>query len=74
MVNNLRRCIVSGCRELRVRKEPQLGSDVLTKVPYSGELLVDLESSVNEYYKVYTATGIEGYCMKQYITLLRNED
>lgn len=55
---------------LNIRKEPKKDADIVTIV-YKDELLVLVEStSIDGFYKVRTYTGIDGYCMKQFVDLV----
>lgn len=55
---------------LNIRKEPKKDADIVTIV-YKDELLVLLEStSIDGFYRVKTLTGIEGYCMEQFVDLV----
>lgn len=60
---------VSGCLKLNIREEGYLGANVVCVVPEKTILLIEVAESNDEWYKVYTETGIEGFCMKQYVTL-----
>lgn len=59
---------VVGCTRLNVRKQPHPDADVLTIINASSEIICDPEP-VGDYYKIHTASGIEGYCVKDYIKL-----
>ena len=62
---------VVNCDLLRVRKEPSLEAEELTRVSKDSELVII--SSFNEsdtFYKIMTPDGIEGYCMKDFISLV----
>jgi len=61
--------IVSGCEALNVRREPNRDSDVLCQEMAGSILAIEPENSTEDWYAVYTEEGIEGFCMKQYITL-----
>lgn len=61
--------VVSDCSKLNVRKEPVITSEPVCVVPVKSVLLVDPDSSTDEWYKVYTEAGMEGYCMKKYVTV-----
>lgn len=55
---------------LNIRKEPKKDADIVTIV-YKDELLVLVEStSIDGFYKVRTYTGIDGYCMEQFVDLV----
>ena len=61
--------IVSNCNTLRVRKAPNTDATVLAIIEVNSEVRVDKSQSTDDFYKVCTATGVEGYCMKKFITL-----
>ena len=60
---------VSGCFKLNIREEGYPGANVVCVVPEKTALLIEVAESNDEWYKVYTETGMEGFCMKQYVTL-----
>ena len=57
--------LVSNCANLRIRKEPDDKAEVLGTIPVNTEVMVDKDKSIGEFYKVYTDSGLEGFCMKQ---------
>lgn len=59
--------MVTGCRQLNIRKEPRLDADVLCYVPVNSELAINTAESTDEWLRVFTATGVEGYCMSKYV-------
>lgn len=61
--------IITGCKKLNVRKEASAESDVLCVLNENTELAIDVTGSTDEFYKVCTATGIEGYCMKMFVSV-----
>lgn len=61
--------VVSGCTRLNVRKKPTKAADVISEVKAGTELMIDLEKSVGDWYRVYDTNGLRGFCMKMYITL-----
>lgn len=61
--------IVSSCGKLNVRETPTVGADVVCVVSLSDMVLVDLDQSTDDFYKVTCANGVEGFCMKDYITI-----
>lgn len=61
--------VVSGCNALNIRKEPEPNAEVLCVEAIKSILVVDLDNSTDEWYSVCTKDGIEGFCMKQYVTL-----
>ncbi len=61
--------VVTECVKLRVRSTPEIADNVLAEIILASEVLVDLEESTDEFYKITTEAGVEGYCMKQYINI-----
>lgn len=61
--------VVVGCLRLNVRKEPSADADVLTTIPAGVEVQINIFESTNDFYKVCTEAGVEGYCMTDYIKL-----
>lgn len=59
--------IVTNCLRLNVRKKPDPEAEVLTIIDALSEVVVDMNASTDKFYKVCTAAGIEGFCMKKYI-------
>jgi uncharacterized protein YgiM (DUF1202 family) len=59
---------VVGCERLRVRKLPDKNSEVLGVVTEDSKIMIDPNKSTTNWYAVYTAAGLEGYCMKKYIS------
>lgn len=62
--------VVTDCVRLNIRKEPRIDSEVLCEVNCSTDMLVYEEESTDEFYKICTSSGIEGFCMKKFITIL----
>lgn len=60
---------VDGCECLRVRKESNVDSEELCVIDKSSEVVIDLENSTEYFYKVTTSEGVEGYCMKKFISI-----
>lgn len=61
--------VVSGCAKLNIRKEPVITAEPVCVVPEKSVLLIDSDLSTDEWYKVYTEAGMEGFCMKKYVTV-----
>lgn len=59
--------VVTRCNKLRVRSEPRLGDNVVCVLDQGTNVMIDKSESTLDYYKIYTETGIEGYCQKPYI-------
>lgn len=63
--------VVSGCEMLNVRKENDKNAEIIFIINKDSEVQVDLseDKESDEFYKVVTPSGVEGYCMKKFITL-----
>jgi uncharacterized protein YgiM (DUF1202 family) len=61
--------IVVDCAKLNVREEPSPRANVVAIIDASNEVVVYDSESFGNYYKVCTASGIEGYCIKDYLKL-----
>ena len=60
---------VAGCVRLNVRKSPRTDAEVLCEVSNNSELLIDTDQSTDKWFKVCTAAGTEGFCMKKYVAV-----
>ena len=59
---------VINCSKLNVRKEPNKESDAIGVLNNGVFVIVELENSTDDFYKVRTP-GVQGYCMKQFIEI-----
>ena len=62
--------VVGNCAKLNVRFRPNPKSDIVCTLDAGTEVLIDEDGSTDEYYKIYASSGIEGYCVKKFITVL----
>lgn len=62
--------VVINCARLNVRKDPEPKAEILCTVDANHELMIDEVNSTEDFYKVYTAAGIEGYCVKYFIAII----
>ena len=62
--------VVTDCLKLNLRAEPSLDAEVICEINASTELVITPEESTNYFFKVCTSAGIEGFCMKKFITIL----
>jgi len=60
---------VDNCECLRVRKESNIDSEELCIINKLSEVVIDLEKSTDDFYKVTTSEGVDGYCMKKFIII-----
>ena len=58
---------VFGCTSLNVRKAPKINAVVICTINCHAEVEIDELESTDDFYKICTASGIEGYCMKKFI-------
>lgn len=67
-MKNMQNAVVN-CLRLHVFDKPNVDSEIVCKLRYLTEIEVDLTSSTKDFYKVYTAIGAEGFCLKEFVTL-----
>lgn len=61
--------VVSGCQKLNVREEASTEADVVCEILKDTEVMIDEENSTNDFYKICTGAGVEGFCMKKFIAI-----
>ena len=61
--------IVASCKKLNVRVKPSAIGDVVCILACGDTVVVDEDNSTNDWYKVRTAKGVEGFCMKNFIVI-----
>lgn len=59
--------VVTDCVHLRLRREPS--GNVIALLDAGDEVLVDTLQSTDKWYKVYTKDDLDGFCMKEFITI-----
>ena len=57
------------CETLRVRKKPSLDGEILTTIHKGSQVVIDLDKSTKDFYKINYVAGVEGYCMKKFIAV-----
>lgn len=60
---------VVNCLRLHVFSEPNADSEIIGKFRYLTRVVVELDKSTEDFYKICTAIGAEGYCQKEHITI-----
>lgn len=60
---------VVNCERLNVRKTPELGNNILGDILSGRKVQVNMDESTDQYYKICSETGLDGYCMKGYIKI-----
>lgn len=64
---------IRDCDKLNVREEPNLDAKVLCRLDKDSEVEIDKSNSTKEFYKIYTSSGISGYCMKKHMSIKKRE-
>ena len=55
------------CSKLNVRAKPAPDADILTVLDVNSEVVIDTARSTNEWLKITTATGVDGFCMRKFV-------
>jgi uncharacterized protein YgiM (DUF1202 family) len=63
--------VVSNCERLNVRKNPNRNAEVLTIIEEDDVVNVFPSKSTRNWFFVQTESGVEGFCMADYVTLDR---
>lgn len=59
-------CVVANCEALNIRERPNKKATILCVVKEGEELMISPDDSTDDWYCVYTKTGVEGFCMKEF--------
>lgn len=74
-VEEVQPAFVSGrvvdCAKLNVREQPDRTADVVCVLEKNTEVEIDTTVDNDGWYHICTAAGIEGYCMKEYIFVIK---
>lgn len=60
---------ISGFEKLYVRKEANKDSEPVGIVTDKDDLSIDIAHSTDDFYKVITSNGLEGYCVKEFVKI-----
>ena len=60
---------VVDCVKLNVREEPSTKASVVFEINVGSVVFIDETCSTDEFYKICTEHGVEGYCMKKFIEI-----
>lgn len=60
---------ISGFEKLYVRKEANKDSEPVGIVTSKDDLSIDVAHSTDDFYKVITSNGLEGYCVKEFVKI-----
>lgn len=61
--------VVIDCSSLNIRAKSSINSEIIATVKAGTKLLINEDESIGEWYKVCTEAGIEGFCMKKYVSI-----
>lgn len=61
--------IVVNCNRLNIRTKPSINSQPVGNVTVNSEVIINLNQSNDEWLKVITKDGVEGFCMKKYVKI-----
>lgn len=61
--------VVSGCAKLNIRNSPSVNGNVVCVVDENTRLMISLSDSTTEWYSVYNSAGLNGFCMKKFVTV-----
>lgn len=62
-------CVVTNCEKLNIREAPNAKATILCVVNVGDELMIAPDESTEDWYGVYTTSGVEGFCMKKFTML-----
>jgi hypothetical protein len=63
--------VVANCSKLNVRANPATDAEVVTILDGTSEVKIHMAKSTSEWFKITTAAGIDGYCMRKFIAVNR---
>lgn len=59
--------IIANCAKLNIRAAAKADAEILTVLTVGTEVKIDAKKSNRDWFKVCTAAGIEGYCMRKFV-------
>lgn len=59
---------VVNTKVVNVYVDPESDSVIIAHITAGNRVEIDLSQSVDKFYKIYTAMGLEGFCKKKYIS------
>lgn len=59
---------VTGCSKLNVRVKPAIDAEVVTVLNSDSKVEIDPARSTNDWLKITTSAGVEGYCMRKFVS------
>ena len=61
--------VVTVAKKLRLRKQPNKDSEIICLLNEGDEVEILKDKSTHKFYRVVLSSGVEGFCMKEFITL-----
>ena len=58
---------VVNCAKLNVRANPSATAEIVCVLTVGSEIEINISKSTDEWFNVYTAAGVEGYCMRKFV-------
>jgi hypothetical protein len=58
---------VVNCAKLNVRANPSITAEIVCVLTAGSEIEINISKSTDEWFNVYTAAGVEGYCMRKFV-------
>ncbi len=59
--------VVVNCAKLNVRAKPSVDGDIVCVLNVASEIEIDIDNSTYDWFKICTASGVEGYCMRKFV-------
>lgn len=59
--------VVANCAKLNVRAKDNINGDVVAILNAGDEVSIDVDKSTKDWFKIRTADGVKGYCMKKFV-------
>lgn len=59
--------VVANCNKLNVRAKASADAAVVCVINAGDEVTINIKKSKEEWFKVNTANGVEGYCMRKFV-------
>lgn len=61
--------VVKECAKLNVRTHPSMLASIITEIKVGTKVVINETESAEDFYKVCTETGVEGFCMKKFVAV-----
>lgn len=61
--------VIVNCNKLNIRTKPSVDADVVTILNSKSEIVIDTARSNDNWLKITTAAGVEGFCMRQFVDI-----